>query len=63
MYEVGKKKKWLTPKLIVYVRGKPGERVLLACKTGTESIGPGYTATACARLMFCGNSCDAADPS
>ncbi|HLD82712.1 MAG TPA: hypothetical protein VI976_02060 [Candidatus Omnitrophota bacterium] len=27
-----KKKKWTTPKLIVLVRGKHNERILLACK-------------------------------
>lgn len=29
-----KKKKWEKPKLIILTRGKPEERVLIACKAG-----------------------------
>jgi len=31
--EIKKKKTWAKPQLIVLVRGKPEESVLLACKT------------------------------
>ncbi|MCU0236665.1 MAG: hypothetical protein MUC72_06215 [Acidobacteria bacterium] len=34
-----KKKKWLRPRLIVMVRGRPEENVLLACK-GSHLAGP-----------------------
>lgn len=35
------KKEWMTPELIVLVRGRPEERVLDACKDGSAS-GPAY---------------------
>ncbi len=34
------KKPWTKPQLIVLVRGKPEESVLLACKSSNQSGGP-----------------------
>jgi len=34
-----RKIKWVKPKLIVLLRGKPEEAVILACKTGSGSPG------------------------
>jgi len=31
------KKKWKRPKLIILIRGKPQERVLVGCKTGSST--------------------------
>lgn len=36
-----KKKKWSRPKLIVLIRSKPGEALLVACKAGDWVAGPG----------------------
>lgn len=45
MNKENKKKKWVRPKLIVLVRGKPGERVLANCKSDTFQInGPSDSA-------------------
>ena len=38
------KKPWTKPELIVLLRGKPEEAVLLACKTATYPIGGGNQA-------------------
>lgn len=41
-------KKWVTPQLIVLMRGKPGEGVLATCKmTSGAAIGPAATDGAC----------------
>jgi hypothetical protein len=45
----GKNKKWITPVLIVLVRGKPEESCLLGCKLGTPLYGgPGAEYWPCA---------------
>jgi hypothetical protein len=38
-----KKKKWVTPELIVLVRGTPQEAVLTSCKETTATPGPAHT--------------------
>ncbi len=43
-----KKEKWGKPKLIILVRGKPGERVAQVCKAYDTSVGaPGMYDEAC----------------
>ena len=41
------KPKWVKPKLIVLVRGKHGEAVLMACKTADDPVGPSFTFDSC----------------
>jgi hypothetical protein len=41
---------WTVPQLIRLVRGSPGERVLDACKTGTQVGGSQDQANGCALL-------------
>ena len=48
-----KEKKWIQPKLIVLVRGRPEEGVLSACKTDSQ-IQPGALNNNC-RGLGCGN--------
>lgn len=45
MRKESKKEKWSKPKLIIIARGKPEERVLTACKSGTGggSTGSGHS--------------------
>ncbi len=42
-----KKKKWITPQLLVLVRRKPEERVLETCKSGTVLGTPGVDVGKC----------------
>ena len=35
-----KKRKWVTPKLLILVRGRPEESVLMACKMGWGTVMP-----------------------
>lgn len=44
------KGKWVKPKLIVLVRGKQSEGVLLICKTPHNSLGPADDRTNCTRV-------------
>jgi len=41
------KKEWVTPELIVLVRGKPEEAVLVSCKAGADIAGSVVLATGC----------------
>jgi len=41
------KKKWGKPKLIILTRGKPEERVLMACKGGAVSVDEGTVQKNC----------------
>ena len=43
------KKKWITPKLVILVRGRPEELVLVACKTTSSGTGtyPNTTVNKC----------------
>ena len=47
------KKPWTTPQLIVLARGKPEERVLMACKLSPLSGTPNESDWACADLTPC----------
>ncbi len=56
-----KKEKWGKPKLIILVRGKPEERVVLACKVDTGFIidgsGPNYFHEGCGAQSSMGQAC------
>jgi hypothetical protein len=56
------KKAWVTPELIVLVRSKPEEAVLITCKYGGGGAGPGpgvVAFTCCYTGTFpCGSYCD-----
>jgi len=47
MQEGNKKKKWDKPKLIILIRGKPEERVLMGCKGGVFANPGSSTGTRC----------------
>jgi len=41
------KKEWSEPELIVLVRSKPEEAVLISCKAGADTLGSVVLATGC----------------
>jgi len=49
--EDAKKKKWITPQLIVLGRGTPEENVLGGCKT-SKLTGSGATVASCKKKVF-----------
>jgi len=49
-------KEWIKPQLIVLVRGKPEERVLVSCKGSFPIFGIGYPWTCFNAYPY--NSCD-----
>ena len=48
-----RKRKWVKPKLIVLLRGKPEETVVLACKTGSGSPGTAWIGCQATVPAFC----------
>ena len=50
------KKPWSEPALIVLVRGKPEEALLLGCKTGVQGV-PGPSGSACGQTLGCCQAC------
>jgi len=51
------RKKWITPQLIVLVRGKPEEGVLSQCKSATSTSGYYGNHSACYQSDDAGNRC------
>lgn len=52
------KKEWRKPELVVLVRSKPEEDVLVICKASTVRGGPNYYNKACRSTVVCGGSCN-----
>ena len=52
------KKEWRKPELIVLVRSKPDETILVICKATTGRGGPNYYNTGCRNLSGCTGSCN-----
>jgi hypothetical protein len=50
------KKTWVTPELIVLVRSKPEEAVLVGCKLA-PGVGPGSFNGVCAETVACSTIC------
>lgn len=53
------KKEWRKPELIVLVRNKPEEDVLVACKSSAGGAGPSNRNSACRNNNACTSSCSA----
>jgi hypothetical protein len=54
------KRTWLSPQLVVLVRGRPEENVLSACKLASGATGPGNANNVCrqtAHPRFCTGTC------
>ena len=55
------KKEWVQPELIVLMRRKPEEGILLACKEGFEGSGPAATDWQCISGELCDDCSEIVD--